>query len=192
MGFAKDPKTQKLLHSSFQLLEKDAALSGVSVTNLRKAIAKRYLKVLPNYGTVVLRRDKARLQRAVKGLGWYIRGFARRQKERVQAAIDENREVVVTALLPSVIASPPKRWRWALGNSPSNEEIRRLLCDELAKAFGSAEDVFQDMKVSLVFKGITYECLSDPEFIEVAHKNIPHLKFMHEEFDAAKGETGQN
>ena len=99
---------------------------------------------------------------------------------------------MVTALLPSVIASPPKRWRWALGNSPSNEEIRQLLCDELAKAFGSAEDVFQDMKVSLIFKGITYECLSDPEFIEVARKNIPHLKFLHEEFDAAKAETGQN
>ena len=192
MGFAKDPKVQKLLRSSFQLIEKDAELSGESVTKLRKAIAQRYLKVLPNYGTVVLRRDKARLERAVKGLRWYIRGFARRQKESLQAAIDKNREVVVSTLLPSVIKSPPKRWRWSLGNASDEGAIRNLLDAELARAFGSADDVFQDMKVSLIFKGVTYECLSDPEFIEVASKNIPHLKFLHDEFDAAKAQTGED
>lgn len=192
MGFAKDPKVQKLLRSSFQLVEKDAELSGESVTKLRKAIAQRYLKVLPNYGTVVLRRDKARFERAVKGLRWYIRGFARRQRESLQAAIDKNREVVVSTLLPSVIKSPPKRWRWSLGNTPSEEEIRNLLDAELASAFGSADDVFRDMKVSVIFKGVTYECLSDPDFIEVASKNIPHVKFLHDEFDAAKAQTGEN
>jgi hypothetical protein len=192
MVFAKDPKVQKRLRSSFQLLEKDAELSGESITKLRKAIAHRYLKVLPNYGTVVLRRDKVRLERAVKGLRWYIRGFAKRQKESLQAAIDKNRDVVVSTLLPSVIKSPPKRWRWSLGNTPNEEAIRDLLDTELANAFGSAEDVFQDMKVSLIFKGVTYECLSDPEFIEVASKNIPHLKFLHDEFDAAKAQPGKN
>jgi hypothetical protein len=192
MGFAKDPKVQKLLRSSFQLVEKDAELSGESVTKLRKAIAQRYLKVLPNYGTVVLRRDKARLERAVKGLRWYIRGFARRQKENLQAAIDKNREVVVSTLLPSVIKSPPKRWRWSLGNTSNEGAIRGLLDAELARAFGSADDVFQDMKVSLIFKGVTYECLSDPEFIEVASKNIPYLKFLHDEFDAAKAQAEKN
>ena len=80
MGFAKDPKVQSLLRSSFQLIEKDAELSGESVTRLRKAIAHRYLKVLPNYGTVVLRRDKLRFERAVKGLRWFIKGFARTTK----------------------------------------------------------------------------------------------------------------
>ena len=98
MGFAKDPKVQKLLRSSFQLIEKDAELSGESVTKLRKAIADRYLRVFPNYGTVVLRRDKARFERAVKGLRWYIRGFARRQRRCLQEAIDKNREVVVYIL----------------------------------------------------------------------------------------------
>ena len=192
MGFAKDPKIQKLLRTSFQLIEKDAELSGESVTKLRKAIAHRYLKVLPNYGTVVLRRDKTRFERAVKGLRWYIRRFARRQKESLQAAIDKNREVVVSTLLPSVIKSPPKRWRWSLGNAPNEEAIRDLLDTELTNAFGSADDVFQDMKVSLIFKGVTYECLSDPEFIEIASKNIPHLKFLYDEFDAARAETGEN
>jgi len=192
MGFAKDPKVQQLLHSSFQLIEKDAELSGESVTKLRKAIVDRYLKVLPNYGTVVLRTDKARFERAVKGLKWYIRGYARRQKKSFQAAIDKNREVVIGALLPSVINSPPKRWRRSFGSTPNEEAIRELLDAELADAFGSADDVFQDMKVNLIFKGLTYECLSDPEFIKVAYKKIRHLKFLHDEFDAARAEAGEN
>ena len=80
---------------------------------------------------------------------------------------------MVSTLLPSVIKRPPKRWRWSLGNTSDEGAIRDLLDTELANAFGSADDVFQDMKVSLIFKGVTYECLSDPEFIEVASRTSP-------------------
>ena len=78
----------------------------------------------------------------------------------------------MSTLLPSVIKSPPNRWKWSLGNSPNEEEIRNFSIPSLANAFGSADDVFQDMKVNLIFKGVTYESLSDPEFTEVAGKNI--------------------
>jgi hypothetical protein len=84
----------------------------------------------------------------------------------------------VSTLLPSVIKSPPKRWRWSLGNSPNEEEIRTLLDTELANAFGSADEVFQKIKVNLILKGVTYESLSDKEFIEVAAKKITNLTFL--------------
>jgi hypothetical protein len=144
--------------------------------------------VLPNFGTVVLRRDKARFERAVKGLRWYIRGFARRQTKRLQEAIDKNRDVVVSTLLPSVIKSQPRRWRWSLGNAPNEAAIRDLLDAELADAFGSADDVFQSMSVKVIFKGVTYELLNDPEFIRIASQIIPSLDTLHDEFDGAKAE----
>jgi len=42
------------------------------------------------------------------------------------------------------------------------------------------------MKVKAVFKGVTYESLSDPDFIRIAHEAIPSLDFLHDEYDAAK------
>jgi hypothetical protein len=72
------------------------------------------------------------------------------------------------------------------------EGIERLLQREITAAFGSAENVFRDMKVNVVFKGVTYESLSDPKFIQVALKQIPSLDDFHEEFDAARARTEDN
>ena len=39
-----------------------------------------------------------------------------------------------------------------------------------------------------IFKGVTYELLSDPEFMRIAGQAIPLLDTLHDEFDAAKAE----
>jgi hypothetical protein len=46
--------------------------------------------------------------------------------------------------------------------------------------------ILQDVKA--IFKGVTYESLSDPEFMRIAGQKIPSLDRLHEEFDAAKAE----
>ena len=42
------------------------------------------------------------------------------------------------------------------------------------------------MDVALTIKGVTYELLSDPKFIEVAKEHLPKKLRLHEEFDTAK------
>jgi hypothetical protein len=42
------------------------------------------------------------------------------------------------------------------------------------------------MSVKAIFKGITYELLSDPEFVSTAGKELRLLGVLHDEFDAAK------
>jgi hypothetical protein len=75
---------------------------------------------------------------------------------------------------PGVAVSiSPGRWRRFLGNGASTEALEHLLRSELSEAFGSAKDLFDEMKVKTVFKGVTYESLSDPEFIRVAREAIP-------------------
>ena len=44
------------------------------------------------------------------------------------------------------------------------------------------------MNVKAIFKGVTYESLSDPEFMRIAGQAIPLLDTLHDEFDAAKAE----
>jgi len=186
IGLAKDPKAQKLLRSSFQLIEPNSALSGDRVNKLKQFIAQKYLITLQGYGTVILRSNKADFDTAVKALERYVHRFQRLLRKNLQAAIDSNREVLVSALLPSVVENPPNRWKRFLGERPSAKETERLLRSELTKAFGSYEDLFNDMKVKAVFKGVTYESLSDPDFIRIAHEAIPSLDFLHDEYDAAK------
>ena len=42
------------------------------------------------------------------------------------------------------------------------------------------------MKVKLIFKGVTFELLSDVKFREAAREALPELKELHDEFNAAK------
>jgi len=188
MGLARDPKAQKLLRSSFQLIDENSEVSGDRVTELKQFIAGKYLINLPGYGTVILRNNKAEFQVAVKALERYVHRFQRRLKKKLQKAIDANREVLTSALLPSVCKNPPPRWKKFLGDHPTDQEIDRMLRSELADAFGNSGVVFQDMNVKAIFKGVTYESLSDPEFMRLATQKIPALGKLHEEFDAARAE----
>jgi len=109
-------------------------------------------------------------------------------KKKLQGAIDANREVLISALLPSVAKNPPVRWKRFLGEQPPDREAERMLRSELTHAFGPSDDVFQGMNVKAIFKGVTYESLSDPDFMRIAGEAIPLLDTLHDEFDAAKAE----
>lgn len=188
MGLAKNPKAQKLLRSSFQLIDENSEISGDRVTRLKQFIADSYLITLPGHGTVIRRDKKADFQVAVKALERYVHRFQRRLKKKLQGAIEANREVLISALLPSVAKNPPARWKKCIAEHPKDQEIERMLRSELTEAFGRADDVFHDMRVRAIFKGVTYESLSDPEFMRIAGKKIPSLDKLHDEFDAAKAE----
>lgn len=186
LGLAKQPQAQKLLRSSFQLIDQNSEISGERVTRLKQFITKKYLINLPGYGTVILRNHKGDFQVAVKALERYVHRFRRRLKKRLQDAIEANRKILMSALLPTVIDNPPARWNRFLGGGSRDQVIERLLDKELTDAFGCSEDLFADMKVKAVFKGVTYESLNDPEFMRIATEEIPTIDDLHEEFDAAK------
>lgn len=188
MGLAKDPKAQKLLKSSFQLIDENSDISGERVTRLKQFIVKTYLTNLPGYGTVILRSNKESFQVAVKALERYVHRFQRRLKKKLQRAIDANREVLTSALLPSVAKNPPARWKRLIGDRPSDRAVEDMLSAELTDAFGNSDSVFQNMNVKAIFKGRTYELLSDPEFMRIASKELRLLGALHDEFDAARAD----
>src|SRR5262249_37250078 len=155
------------------------------VIKLKQFIVKQFLTNLPGYGTVILRSNKDSFQLAVRALERYLCRFQRRLTKKLQKAIDANREVLTAALLPSVIKNPPGRWKRLLGECPSSQAVEDMLRIELKEAFGNSESVFHDMSVKAIFKGITYELLSDPEFICVATKELRLADALHDEFEAA-------
>jgi hypothetical protein len=186
LGLAKDPKAQKLLRSSFQLIEDNSSVSADHVIKLKQFILSKYLINLPGHGTVILRTNKAGFQAAVRSLERYIHRFQRALKKKLKTAIEANREVLTSALLPGVIENPPRRWLRLIGENPQRSQVECVLRSELTDAFGNTEDLFAEMRVRAIFKGVTYESLNDPEFMCIASRKIPFLDELHEEFDAAK------
>lgn len=186
LGLAKDDKTKKLLHSSFQLIDdEDAKISGKEIADEKDKIVKDFLINLPNFGNVILRSKKEEFEAAVDKLKKQIESFQRELEAKLQQAIDKNRASLVNALAPAVIAQTPDRWKKFLPTNPSEEDIRQILDCELAEQFGSAEDNLKKIDISLIFKGVTYETLNDPKFVKIVKKKMPILK-LYEEYNAAK------
>lgn len=186
MGLAKDPQTQKLLHSTFKLVRDDSKVSGEKIFELKKKISNNYLVPLKGYGVVCLRVNKEALLKEVGDLCDEITHFQHVVENQLQTEMDANRATLVKALLPAVCANPPERWTRFIGPKPSKLAVKDHLLAELNKCFGTAKGLIKDMKANVIFKDVTYESLSDPSFIEIARKAIPSLKALHEEYAAAK------
>lgn len=137
------------------------ANSDKQIIDLKNKIAKQFLINLKRFGTVVLLTNKPAFEEAVKKLEAKVKEFQESVKKGLDEEIRSNKQLLIDALLPSVQANPPTRWNKYVGTSPLKDHLRKMLDDELTSAFGTAKSIVSDMKVSVIFKGITYELLNN-------------------------------
>lgn len=186
-----DPKTRDQLNTTLQLLGSDSKLSGEHLKHDKELIAKRYLKTLPNYGTVVLRTEKDKFLEEVKLLEAAVEKFRQDVRAELEKELESRRKSLVDAFLPSVKNSPPKEWVRSDGKVPDEESLRQFIDDDLRQSFGSADRLIRHMEVTTLFKGVTYESLKDEDFVKVASKAIPSLRQLYSESEASEGTSAQ-
>jgi hypothetical protein len=181
-----DEQTRELLNTSSKLLPPGHKLSGDHLRKDRNLIAKKYLRAIRNFGTVVVRSRKPDFEKEVKDLRDAVAKFGEKIKQDLQAAMDKNRENLVKSMLPLVKRNTPKQWLKSNEKKLDAQTLRQSLDEDLCKAFGSADRLIKHMEVTVVFKGVTFELLKDSKFMEAAKEAIPELGKLYEEFDAAK------
>lgn len=186
MGLSRDPKTQNLLQSNFRLIGDDTELSSDVVLKLKQRLIDRYLIGLPKYGNVILRTQKPRFERSVRLLRHFIGRYQKKVEKLLTEEMKKNQDTVAKMLFPLVRQNVPSDWRKYFTGTPSDSELRDLLSDALARAFGAPSDHLQKMSCSVIFKGITYELLSDKQFVETARKHVKSAVRLHVEYEAAK------
>ena len=185
--FTTDEELNKAIKTSVGLIGDHPELSGGRMKVYCDAIRKRYLVVLRGYKPVVLRKNKAAFEERIGRLRKRVEEFGEKQEQELQKAIDATRDRLTAQILPRIVKAPPSRWLRFIGQNPSEADIRDMLAQELGDVLGSAADIVGKMRVKLLFMGVTFESLTDPEFIKVAQKALPGLKRFHDEYDAAKG-----
>jgi hypothetical protein len=184
-----DTETQRRFRGAFQLIGDDDEVSTDALAEKKEEIARKYLISLKGYGAVILRDKKDEFMAEVASLQKELNAFRSGTLADLQKAIDRNRETLFAVLLPGVSGDPPARWENQLSIPPRRTEVERLLQADLAQRFGSAASICREMKVNVIFKGVTYEALSAPKFIEAVKAAIPWMDFPHEEFDAARSQA---
>jgi len=185
MGLANDEKAQRLLRSSFRVVDKDSAISGDDLLHKKKRITDDYLITLQGYGTVILKSNKYEFQKSINELKTEMECFQKLATETLRNAMEANRESLVNALTPGVLVNPPERWSKVIGKTSSNADKIAMLNDDLDKAFGEVESLVKKMDVKVIYKALTYAMLNDPEFAVVANRALPVLRKLYDEHLAA-------
>lgn len=189
-GLAKGDKAHDKLRSSFKLISKDSKFSEKRLMDKKKKITDDYLISLKGYGSVILRTKKAKFEAAINELREEVKKFQESIKDNLTEEMNKSRKTLVSVLYPAVKKKTPERWLKYINSESKQDrdsEIKELLEQEILIAFGSSQDVINEMEVSLIFKGITYELLNTEKFIQVAKKAIPTLKNLHWEKTGALG-----
>jgi len=193
VGLAGNREVESQFHAHFNLITKGSLevaidkrkITEKSLRDQKQDILRRFLTPLKGYGQVVLNSHKAKLEQAVKELKSDVAAFQAGLKEQIQKHIDTNASIVVDALLPAVLRAPPDAYTKRCAQ-PTEAALRSRLKEDVTEAFGRAEDLLSEMRVSVVFKDLAYESLVDEKFIQVAREAMPDVEALHTEFDAAR------
>lgn len=193
MGLDDDEKTRRHLRNSFKVIgegdtvDEAGTLSEQAIHKKRKEICETYLRPLKGYGVAILRTNRTAFESDVEGLRKLVEAFAGGLKAKLEKIIQLNVSMLVDTLLPAVMKNVPRHWTATLGKSPDAQACRRQLTTELCSIVGNAEDLVSAMKVSVIFKGVTYQNLTEKDFIEIAKEQFPNLRLL-DEYDAVRGE----
>lgn len=188
----KDQATRNKFRSTFRLIEKDdiidskAKISEKSLLEERTRITRKFLVPLKDHGVVILRSNKEAFENEIEGLKAMVESFQTALSTKLDEIYATNAKRLTDALLESVAKSPPEKWTSFLGANPKKSEMKETLLQTLLESFGDPKQLIKAMKVTVKFKGVTYESLKDEDFREKAAAAFPRLK-LHDEFDAVRG-----
>ena len=181
-----DERTRDQLRSQFQVVAPDSKMSGKALRQDRELIARRFLTVIPNYGSVVRRKEKSEFIEQVDKLRGRVTEFKTKLESELQESMEKSLQALVKALLPGLKRKPPKSWCFSDGTRPDRAAVRTYLEEELRQAFGPASRLLSGMSVRLRFKGVTYETLDDHDFLSTARRAGLDVDRLHEEFQVAR------
>jgi hypothetical protein len=191
LGLASHPETQALLRSTFKLVGELPDVSPTKLIDTKNAIAKKYLVPLKGFGQVILRKLKEQFENRVQEFEKEITEFMDKANRILDDAVEANRQKLVQALLPGVKSSIPERWLKFLGPEPTQEQVMGKLDSELHKIFSRSRLKLRP-RVRLVFKGVTYELLTNPRFSQTVKDAFPGMNVFHDEFDAMRYDNDRN
>jgi hypothetical protein len=154
----------------------------------KKEIDREFTRSAPGFGGSLIERSRKKefLQRvdAFRPDLEAFRAFVRKKFSEVST---RNQKKLFEALLPHIIERPPPDWAVPTGSAAQRKvALGRRLERELQDLFGKHQDeLVAAMRIDVLFKGVTFECLNDTRFKDVAGRAFPHLTDLHAEFQAA-------
>jgi hypothetical protein len=160
-------------------------VSQATIEAVRNAIEEKFLRPVKGVGKIIRRAQIGEFKTAVTNLEQTLAIFAHTVKQVLAALFRKTAEEIADAILPDVLQQLPEKWQKQLGPTPRPEHVRFRVIDDLLHSFGDPEKRCEAMKVSYIFKDVTYDMLKDEEFVKLMDVYFNESPIL-DEYSAAK------
>lgn len=189
LGLVEDDKMRERVHSTVRLIDGASELSGKHLTDKKNEILKKFTRQLGKpFGSVILRVRKEEFLKEVEKLRGEIQKYQDNIKAKLLKELEGTRDKLIDMLSPIVLEKPTNSLRSQIpAEKPTIDQVKRYLKAEIGYLLPKIENVIDEMKLDVNFKGITYETLNNPDFADAVReefKAIDWEKPFHE-YDAA-------
>jgi hypothetical protein len=174
-----DDELEGRLKTSFDLLEKDNNLSSKKLEQQLKELRDAFTPSLgKKHGRVMLKSNKDYFNRQIESFKNQLKDHANKVGSTLQINIDESVAKIASYYLPIVKTNPPMQMIGKLGMFKDDDEqvlawIKRLLNE----VFPTAEKMIHKMKISVIYKDVTFENLNDDEFLTALEQAFPDVNW---------------
>jgi hypothetical protein len=160
-------------------------VSQIAVEEVRAKIEEEFLRPVKGIGKIILRNQIPEFQAEVKRLEMTLAAFSIVLSAALSELFQNTANQIADAILDEVLNQLPERWLKQLGPNPNPDRVRYRIVDDLMASFGEPEKRAQTLKATVVFKDVSYDMLTDPEFNASMAEYFADSPLM-EEFKAAK------
>jgi hypothetical protein len=184
-----DESVQSRLKTTFDLIERESALSSKPIEDELNEIRKNFTPSLgKDHGRVLLKAQKPLFEKRLSELRTKLEKFQSDVRSKLQEKLDSSRDEIVTYYVPRVVENPPDAFAGQLLTAkPTEDDARRWLSLQLDRVFPKAEQLIQKMELEQTYKDVTFETLNKPDFLSFIKIAFPAVDWdrAYEEYRAA-------
>ena len=185
----KDEGIQSRLKTTFDLIEREGALSSKPLEDELNEIRKNFTPSLgKEHGRILLKAQKPLFEKRLDELRVKLELFQAEVMKTLQQHLDQSMLEVMEYYVPRVMSDPPDAFSGQLLTSkPTDGDARRWLYYELSAAFPKAEELVQKMDLGQTYKDVTFETLNQEDFLPLIKRAFPTVNWerTYSEFRAA-------
>lgn len=184
-----DESVQSRLKTTFDLIERESALSSKPIEDELNEIRKNFTPSLgKDHGRALLKAQKPLFEKRLSELRAKLEKFQSEVRSKLQEKLDSSRDEIVKYYMPRVVENPPDAFAGQLLTAkPTEDDACRWLGIQLDRVFPKAEQLIQKMELEKTYKDVTFETLSKPDFLSLIKAAFPAVDWdrAYEEYRAA-------
>lgn len=167
-----DEELKKRVSTTLKLLEKiDTPKQLADISEKINELRASFLVPVGNLGRIIIKHKRNDFEVILAEIKKDLDKCRIETQNLIKAGLEKTKHALVADLVRAVLKNPPMQFRGMY--QLNNADAERYVIKELDKVFPHAEKLVEGMKISCIYKDVTYDMLKNEDFANKLNDIIP-------------------